>query len=638
VLSVDIETYDPHLHELGDGVFRHDGWIAHIGLYDGETYVGVQNIGRAYGNKDEWDNSKVYEWLASDEPKVFHNGVYDMPWLLYGPTPFTVNGVINDTMTRAGLIDEYADLDLDSCCKRFKIKGKNYVDTIEKWYESVRKVFGYKANRFWQNLDQLWNIKEVREQVAKYNKQDCVATYNLYYAEEKQMAQLQEAYQTECDLYPVIMIMKKNGAIIDTVARDRLTQQIRSLYDNNLHELEQYGLSDTIIRSPKKMALAMHQLGIHSELRTATGAESWSADALDLIDHPAVSLIQSTKNLNGILTKFLDASLVKSLCSDGRIHCTFSPNKRDDGGTITGRFASSKPNLQNIPAREEKHGQNSYGDEIRSLFVPEEGCMLMACDYHQCEFVFMANFAKGPQAAWLKDQIRQHISFHEVCQHMMGLPSKTPAKTINLGIMYGMGKDKMYSANRKLWNELGAKQEPPMNGKDYAYAMRDLYVQKLPVVKDTMRWVENVVRQQGYITSIGGRIHHKPKPMYINGKWNDQLYKMTNYWDQGSCSDILKHALITANKEGLYDIIKLHLTVHDENVASVPYNKIGAEAAFEFQQCMDSSYANRLEIPMWSENGIGPNWGYKHSEEICEEMKKGIFNRSLKTGEVNGSK
>ena len=95
------------------------------------------------------------------------------------------------------------------------------------------------------------------------------------------------------------------------------------------------------------MTTAMHNIGIVSPIKTATGGESWSADALELIDHPAIHLIQGVKNYDALLTKYLENSLVKCICPDGRIHGTFYPVKRDDGGTVTGRFSSSNPNLQN---------------------------------------------------------------------------------------------------------------------------------------------------------------------------------------------------------------------------------------------------------------------------------------------------
>lgn len=620
MIVIDIEGYDPNLKDLGDGSIRKDGWIACIGLYDGTDYICVKNLNPTTElSKTVWSDNKIYEWLASDEDKVFHNAVYDMSWLVCG-YGFEVNGTIHDTMTRMALIDEYSGLGLDTCCKYFKLLGKNAGDTIEAWYDSIKGAYGLKKG-FWQDLNVLWFDKECQDKMEQYNKQDCMATYNLFQAQESRMSQHREAYQLECDLFSLIMMMKKNGIRIDIEARDKLLQEIEEAYKARLLLLkDNYGITETVLRSPKQMTVAMNALGIHSPMLTATGSESWSAAALDLIDHPITADIQACKNYNALLTKYLGGGLVKTVCNDGRIHCTFSPNKRDDGGTITGRFASSKPNLQNIPARNEKHGQKSYGDEMRSLFLSEEGCLLGAADYSAIEYRLLAHFAVGHQADWLRQQVFDGVDLHTAAMQITGIPERQAMKTINYGIIYGMGPDLMYNTNIKSWNALGAKNG--VSGKEYCEHALNLYKQKLPVVKDTMNHINMMSKKQGYIKSIGGRIHHKPKPFFINGSWNDGIYKMTNYLIQGSAADILKKGLVDAYKKGLFNILTLHLTVHDENVFSIPQDKEGVEAAVEFIQTMNASYKERLLVPMKVECGVGPNWGYKHSEKEWEELKE----------------
>ena len=115
MIAVDIETYDPNLKDLGSGCIRCDGYILCVGTYDGYS-------AKAYIPGDaDWDELK--ERLASNEPKVFHNGIYDLGWLCCSPLyNMKVNGVIHDTMTRAAFIDEYAELGLDVCCKRMGVK------------------------------------------------------------------------------------------------------------------------------------------------------------------------------------------------------------------------------------------------------------------------------------------------------------------------------------------------------------------------------------------------------------------------------------------------------------------------------------------------------------------------------------
>ena len=160
MIALDIETYDPNLKELGDGSIRKDGEILCCGSYNGkkaEAYI---------PNTPGWQ--KLIDILKSDEPKIFHNGIYDLAWLCCGYN-LKVNGTIHDTMTRMSMINEYADLDLDSCCKQFNIKGKNKNETIEAWYDEHKKALNLKGT-LWQNSKYLWdNYQEFRDNMIKYN-------------------------------------------------------------------------------------------------------------------------------------------------------------------------------------------------------------------------------------------------------------------------------------------------------------------------------------------------------------------------------------------------------------------------------------------------------------------------------------
>jgi DNA polymerase-1 len=416
--------------------------------------------------------------------------------------------------------------------------------------------------------------------------------------------------------------MKKNGIRIDQVQRDKFTEQITSQLNGYERELDQaYNITRETIASPKKLTIAMNSLGVRSPVATATGGQSWSADALDLIDHPAVALIQATKNHIALLNKYLNGSFVHSVVN-GRIHCTFNPNKRDEGGTITGRFSSNKPNMQNIPAREDKHGQKSYGQEMRMLFLPDEGCMLGALDYSQIEYLLLAHYAKGPQAEWFRGQANAGVDFHTVAQEMTGIKSRDIVKRMNYGFIYGMGLTKLMSINRLLFKQLAA--EAGMDVLEFGRHIYEQYHSRLPVIKDTMRWAQQVTQQVGSIRSIGGRLHHKPPPIYENGRWNNGLYKMTNYLIQGSASEVLKLGLLNAWDAGVFNVLHPHITVHDENVVSIPYNKEGTEACIALKQYMEAAYKDLLLVPMKVVCEVGPNWGYWKGD-IWDDMQAGKF-------------
>ena len=777
MIALDIETYDPNLKELGDGSIRKDGEILCCGSYNGkkaETYI---------PNTPGWQ--KLIDILKSDEPKIFHNGIYDLAWLCCGYN-LKVNGTIHDTMTRMSMIDEYADLDLDTCCKRFSIKGKNKNETIEAWYDEHKKALNLKGT-LWQNSKYLWdNYQAFRDNMIKYNLQDCIATYNLFFAQEPRMQNYQEAYQMECDLYPLLIEMKKNGVRIDEKRLAELTCHIKDELASVEQKLKfEWGLTPTIISSTKQLGSALTNMGLHSPIKTPKGAESWAAGALDrLQEYEVVREIQHWKTLNAIIDKYLQGALYNSIWN-GRIHCTFSPNKRDDGGTITGRFSclatgtsvytieygyipienikpglhtithtgkvaaikklicngikpvylydnlictddhliwtgkqfkeaknvnfktipqehrlmpesscclSSKqqannerieltvqyyrsqysrsyqnaltkkykaaktkrlymgnvlvwdievdhedhsflangyyvhncknPNLQNIPARETKHGHKSYGPEMRELFIPENDCWMFACDYSQIEYLLLAHFAQGPQAEWFREQANAGVDFHTTVQQSMNFPERTIVKTLNYGKMYGMGINKMMQLNYVVFSKLAA--DRGMDILQFCTWINDLYNEKMPVIKDTMLSIQNLAKVQGYVTSLSGRHHHRPRPYFdpTTGKWNDGIYKMTNYLIQGSAADILKKGLLDAWNSGVFNILKMHITVHDENVCSVPKIKEGVEAAAELEACMNNAYKDRLLVPMKAVGGIGDNWNGKHAEDDWQKLRE----------------
>lgn len=654
-IAIDIETYDPNLKDLGDGSCRHDGRILCVGMYAPDFQFVFD-----FDNQEHVRECKKI--LESDRPKIFHNGVYDLAWLCCG-YDFKVNGTLHDTMTRAVFIDEYQDLDLDSCCRKLGLKGKNKNETIEVWYSAwsekmrraakLMKKYGCDENNVitdektgttvqltasevaaiiddtykksvWANALTVWADPEGRKLMTQYNLQDCKATYELFQAQEPLMTPYLEPYQVECDLYPLIIQMKKVGVRLDTKKLDELTTQV----DADCKRTEQilidtYGITGEMVASTKQLGKRLNEMGIHSPVITKTGAESWAADAINRIHHPVVPAIAEYKNYVAVRDKYLHGSLRASLVQD-RIHCTFSPNKREEGGTVTGRFACSKPNLQNIPARDKSYGHN-YGQDMRALFLPEEGCMIGAFDYSQIEYLLLAHFAVGPQAKWFREQANAGVDFHKVAMQATEIPSRQVVKTFNYGVIYGMGWKTAMIKNYNLFEKLAAEHNEDIE--TFTQNTYNNYHAKLPVIRDTMNSVQAEAKFKGYVTTLGGRREHKPHPQWdpATGKINDFMYKMLNKLIQGTAADILKYALRTAYKAGIFDVLTFHITVHDENVVSIPFNKVGTDAAIQLKEIMDNSFKDKLLVPMKACVEVGPNWGY-WSDDIWEDMKKYDFN------------
>lgn len=594
---------------------------------------------------------------------IWHNCLFDNGWFhdKYNIVP---RGIIHDTMTRAALIDERQSMGLDDNCKRMGVKGKNKSETIEAWFEDWQNTMkgcakglkkglitddnqvlntedgetyqlsdaeleclinGKWKSGVWDNSLLLWQeAPEFKQKMMEYNQQDCVATYELYLAQEKFMKPVQHVYELECKLIPILLRMKKVGIRFDQKRAGELIEKVAAKEQEVEKKLfDIYGITGEMINSPKQLGVRMNEMGIESPVRTKTGNQSWAEGALVRIHHPVTPLIFEYKNYHAILSKFLLGSLSKSVVN-GRIHCTFLPMLREEGGTVTGRFSCRDPNLQQIPARNKGHGED-FSQDMRSLFLPEEGMMLAAMDYSQIEAVLLAHFAQGQQAEWFRDQMRAGADLHNIVMGMTGITYRPVVKTFNYGCIYGMGWQTAMEKNYVLFEKLASGE-----GKDIESFTKEIYYnyhKKFPVVKDTMAWAQDVARTYGYVDTMGGRRLHKPTPQYdpITGKINDYLYKMLNKLIQGTAADILKQALITADEAGIYDVLTLHLLVHDEQVNSVPFTKEGTEAAVELQHIMGNVYKEQLLVPIKAECELGPNWGY-WSNRIYKDMQQGIFN------------
>lgn len=668
LIALDIETYDPNLHELGDGSIRKDGRILCCGAHG-------DGISKVFDFDNPNDIQELRDILKDPSiDKIYHNGIgYDLPWLYCG-YGMIIKGVQHDTMTRAALIDEYQSLGLDDCCRKLGLRGKNKDETIEAWYEKWQaqmklaaksfKKYGISDNNeviiakenndfetwklsptevealitqsykkdVWANALVIWADPVGREMMKKYNLQDCIATFNLFKAQEKLIEPLHNVYEMECKLVPILLDMKKRGIRVDEKRMAELAAKVQEKADEQERKLiDMYGVTGEMISSGKKLGARLNEMGIHSPIRTATGTESWAEGALVRIHHPVIPMIQEYKNYDSILNKYLRGSLSRTIIN-GRIHCTFLPMLRDKesgiggGGTVTGRFSCKAPNLQQIPARNKGHGQD-FSQDMRSLFLPEEGKMIAALDYSQIEAVLLGHYAQGQQATWFREQLKAGADLHNIVMGMTGITYRPVVKTFNYGCIYGMGWKTAMEKNYTLFEKLAAEE-----GLDIETFTKDIYYnyhKKFPVIKDTMEWCQNIAKAQGYIDTMGGRRQHKPKPAYdpATGKINDFIYKMLNKLIQGTAADILKTALINAYEAGIYDVLDLHLLVHDEQVVSVPFTKEGCEATVELQQTMSSVYKDQLLVPIKAECELGPNWGY-WSSRIYKDMQNGIFNQA----------
>lgn len=583
--SIDIETKDPHLKEWGPGSIRKDGFIIGIGCYCPEKGI------------DEFflPSNTIIQDILKDEAitKIFHNGVYDLDWIINGPDHLTVNGRCEDTMTRETLLDSYAfSYSLEACCQRRGVIGKNKGETIDEYWKQI----GGKGNAI-EHLDQIpFGI------IGKYCRQDCKATYDLFIAQQKPLEEqgLLHANDIECRLYPLLMDMRKNGFKVNMQELFKLSDQFQDEYDNNMRELEQtYGFApETLsLNSANDLYKIWKQEGLPIEY-TATGKPSFAAAVLDDCHHPVAQKIKHLKGL--IKTQSFFNSWV-DLAQDSHLYPSFFPAKRDDNGTVTGRWSSSNPNLQQVPAREDKHGK-----EIRSLFIPEDGCLLGAFDYKQIEYRVFAHYASGDGAEAAQKQFNDNpnTDYHQMTIDLMGWgdlgkEGRHLAKNLNFGSIYGLGP-RSFAVKFKQNLLHNHPERDPDNLFPVAQSLMNEYFRKVPFVKPTCNKIMQVGQTRGYVKTLSGRRQRMPL--------DKGAYKLINYLVQGSAADLLKKGIVDAWEKGVFKVLKLHAQVHDEIVFSIPQTKEGYEACKTLYECMTTAY--QLKIPLGVDTEIGPDWGH----------------------------
>jgi len=317
-----------------------------------------------------------------------------------------------------------------------------------------------------------------------------------------------------------------------------------------------------------------------------------------------VKRIARAREINKAHTTFIDTILKHN--HKGRIHAEINQLRSDNGGTVTGRFSYSNPNLQQIPARNKE-----LGPRIRSLFIPEEGHTWGCFDYSQQEPRLVVHYAALQNLYGVDEVLEAYklgdADFHTIVADMAEIP-RGQAKTINLGLFYGMGKNKLQA-------ELGV-------SKDKAEDLFRQYHTKVPFVKKLMDNVMRRAQDSGKIRTLLGRLcrfHlwepnqfgiHKALPHdaalleHGPGIKRAYTYKALNKLIQGSAADMTKKAMIELYKEG----ITPHIQVHDELDISVSDN------AGKIKEIMEDAVS--LEVPNKVDYESGPNWGNIKEEEI----------------------
>ncbi|GAB6887651.1 DNA polymerase I [Desulfothermus okinawensis JCM 13304] len=404
-----------------------------------------------------------------------------------------------------------------------------------------------------------------------------------------------ELYENiERPLVPILISMEKNGIKIDKKKFSEFLQEVESELTKLTNKIYKYAQQEFNIRSSKQLSyILFKKMGLKPGRKTPKGEYSTSIDVLESIknQHPIIEDILKYRKLEKLRSTYL-IPLPELADQNSRIHTNFNQL-----ATATGRLSSSNPNLQNIPIKGE------FGPKMRSCFIPEQGNLIISADYSQVELRVLAHFSKDP---YLVDAFIKGSDIHS--STAAALFDKPPeevtkderrkAKTINFGLIYGMGP-------KKLSNELGISMT---ESKKFI----EKYFSKLTGVKDFFEQVEREVEENLYVTTLSGRKRHLPNITSRNNNLASQAKRMAiNTKIQGSAADIIKIAMINiATNKNLKEMeVKLLLQIHDELLFECPETH-GEDAAKIIKKIMSSVW--ELEVPLVVDIGIGKNWAEAH--------------------------
>lgn len=603
-LALDTETKDPNLLTKGPGCYRGDGWVLGVSLYcpeAGSTYLEL-----GHPDTTEQERAKNLEFIrkivdARRDKLIGANLMYDLDWLqntadLDGKK-LLYTGVCRDIQWAEPLLDEYRhSYSVNALAKNYHLELKRYDKPNE-----------YALSRGWIKSPEedvrkhLWRMPaSVVDEYAAY---DAEVTYKIHELQEPLLdeQELADLYAMECDLFPVLLNMRRVGVRLDLPTLKKTSLYVADQAYEYLEKIKAITWEGFNPSSSAQLAQYLDKKGIEyarrapTDLQRAKGVTQGNpilgADALkDLMGKdPLPELILKYKHYNTLITTFLLPYL--DLQHDGRLHCQFHPLRNDSYGTVSGRFSSSSPNLQQVPGRAEEveEGDAFGGKIIRKLFIPEDGCQWASADESQEEYRLIAHYASGPGAAAFRQEYinNQDMDIHGYIMSRTGF-DRTTAKRLNFGGAYGMG-----------WRTCSEKfhWDP-----EEAQLFMDAYHQHVPFLRPTRKSVIETAIRRGYIKTLLGRrarIHPSRKET-----------SMFNRLIQGSAGDIMKKAMVDCHKAGIFDVLPPHITVHDEMNVSVPPTKEGQEALAEMVEIMRTCV--RLRVPLKVDCVVASNWGDAH--------------------------
>ena len=599
-IAIDVETKDPHLKTRGPGWPTGEGEVVGYAVaVDGwKGYIPIRHGGG--GNIDERIcNNWMKKVCESPADKIMHNAQYDAGWLRR--MGFKVNGRIIDTMVIASLLDENRfSYSLNALAFEYLSKTKS-----EKNLTEAARDFGVDPKA------ELWKLPSMY--VGPYAEVDAELTLELWNFFKPLITKedLWSVVNLELDVLPVLIDMTWKGVRIDQNRVERTRDFLLKEEKVMLSKIKHITGMNVEVWAAQSLAKAFDVVGIKYP-KTEKGAPSFTKSFLSEQNHELPKMILRTRDLNKTSGTFIN-TIMKHTAKDGRIHSHINQIRSDDGGTVSGRISMSNPNLQQIPARDPE-----LGPMIRSLFLPEENEKWASIDFSQQEPRILVHYAhaygksqghdmKGVQEFVDGYQNDPDMDFHSMVADMAKINRKQ-AKTINLGMMYGMGV-----------NKLSDQLDIPV---EEAKILVNQYHDRVPFVKMLMHGVMNKLnarQSSGSIRSILGRkcrfelwepdTFAMNKALPLKDALNEHgpttrlkrayTYKALNRLIQASAADMTKKAMVDIYKLGIVPLIQ----IHDEIAVSVSNDDQVDSIVYAMENAV------KLGVPSKVDVEIGPSWG-----------------------------
>lgn len=594
LLGMDIETYDPNLIDMGSGVYRRDGRILGVSFATDKRGIYLPVAHEDTSEDEARHNWQVIKHLCRlPNAKVGANIFYDLDWLVNG-YGVEVNGTLHDVQYAEPLLNEYRQsyslgvlAPAYGCQEKASGLLENYADAQGWKYKDARALI----------------YKMPSTLVAKYAELDGMLPVQILRKQLHELAaqNLTEVYELETGLLPLLLQMRKQGVRIDVDLFNRTAEAAESVREKVERDLWQWAGHKFDVGSVQQLAKVFDSKGIAYPRREPTplmqakgkpGNPNIDRMALKAMSAKGITVADKVLAYRHYSTlKGLFFEPYKKFLVGDRLHCQFHPLRSDDRGAVSGRFSSSKPNLQQVSAQDDSDYVGEYatdllkGQILRKLFIPEKGCEWGKYDYSQVEYRIGAHYAMGPGSNELREAYCKNplTDYHKHIQDLTGFDRRT-AKRLNFGATYGMGA--ATAAKQFGWSLEEA--EEFMSG----------YHDAAPYLKITRSLVIDKASRVGYIrTLLNRRARVNP---------SRKLHSLYNRLIQGTAADVMKKALVTAYEAGIFKVLPPHITVHDEIDVSIAPTPEAQEAKVELKNILETCV--KLRVPLVCECHTAHNW------------------------------